>query len=234
MSKTRLIDTYDATTGGIFSALDSLDVPWKNDVDGATLDTEYYFNISGQKSLSPLMSHYAPITQEKLTTVANLVFNMFRGNWEKLYYTLSLEYNPISNYDMTETETIDNDRSNTRTNTGTQTTAGSNSATGSTSSNSENDVYGFNSVTPVNDTESDVTASNTTSSTDSHTTTDNLTETETGGENIERTLTRSGNIGVTTSQQMIQSERDLWLWNFFYNVVFPNVDKVLTLEIYQR
>lgn len=234
MNKTRLIDTYDATTGGIFSALDSLDVPWKNDIDGATLDTEYYFNISGQKSLSPLMRHYAPITSEKLSTVANLVFNMYKGNWEKLYYTLSLEYNPISNYDMTETETVDNDRTNTRTNTGTQTTAGNNSATGSTSSNSENDLYGFNSVTAVGDTESDVTASNTTSSTDSHTTTDNLTETETGGENIERTLTRSGNIGVTTSQQMIQSERDLWLWNFFYNVVFPNVDKVLTLEIYQR
>ena len=46
------------------------------------------------------------------------------------------------------------------------------------------------------------------------------------------TLTRSGNIGVTTAQQMIESERNLWLWNFFYKVVFPDVDKVLTLSIY--
>lgn len=46
------------------------------------------------------------------------------------------------------------------------------------------------------------------------------------------TLTRSGNIGVTTSQQMIQSERDLDMWNFFYSVVFPSVDKVLTLMIF--
>lgn len=45
-------------------------------------------------------------------------------------------------------------------------------------------------------------------------------------------LTRSGNIGVTTSQQMIQSERDLDMWNFFYSVVFPSVDKVLTLMIF--
>lgn len=45
-------------------------------------------------------------------------------------------------------------------------------------------------------------------------------------------LTRSGNIGVTTSQQMIESERNLWWWNFFYNVVFPDVDRVLTLQIY--
>ena len=46
------------------------------------------------------------------------------------------------------------------------------------------------------------------------------------------TLTRSGNIGVTTSQQMIQSERDLWLWNFFQDVVFKDISKVLTLSIY--
>ena len=45
-------------------------------------------------------------------------------------------------------------------------------------------------------------------------------------------LTRFGNIGVTTSQQMIQSERDLWVWNFFHNVVFPDIDRVLTLQIY--
>lgn len=45
-------------------------------------------------------------------------------------------------------------------------------------------------------------------------------------------LTRSGNIGVTTSQQMIESERALWVWNFFHDVVFPDIDRVLTLQIY--
>lgn len=47
-------------------------------------------------------------------------------------------------------------------------------------------------------------------------------------------LTRSGNIGVTTSQQMLQSERDLWqLWNFFEQVVYKDLDKILVLPIYQ-
>ena len=46
------------------------------------------------------------------------------------------------------------------------------------------------------------------------------------------TLTRSGNIGVTTSQQMIESERKLWIWNFFHDVVFPDIDRALTLSIY--
>lgn len=45
-------------------------------------------------------------------------------------------------------------------------------------------------------------------------------------------LTRSGNIGVTTSQQMIESERQLWIWNFFHDVVFPDIDRVLTINIY--
>ena len=45
-------------------------------------------------------------------------------------------------------------------------------------------------------------------------------------------LTRSGNIGVTTSQQMIQSERELYMWNFFVDVVFPSIDKVIALPIY--
>ena len=46
-----------------------------------------------------------------------------------------------------------------------------------------------------------------------------------------RELTRSGNIGVTTSQQMIASERELWQWNYF-NVVFHDIDSVLCLPIY--
>lgn len=53
-------------------------------------------------------------------------------------------------------------------------------------------------------------------------------ETETGS----RTLTRTGNIGVTTSQQMIESEIALWQWNFF-DMVFNDVDTVLTSPKYQ-
>lgn len=47
-----------------------------------------------------------------------------------------------------------------------------------------------------------------------------------------RTLARSGNIGVTTTQQMIQQQRELLLWDYFYKIVFPDIDKILTLSIY--
>lgn len=46
------------------------------------------------------------------------------------------------------------------------------------------------------------------------------------------TLTRSGNIGVTTSQQMLESEIALRAFTIFRDVVIPNVDELFTLPIY--
>lgn len=54
------------------------------------------------------------------------------------------------------------------------------------------------------------------------------TETETGS----RKLTRSGNIGVTTSQQMIESEIALRRWVFLESV-FADVDSMLTCPKYE-
>ena len=68
----------------------------------------------------------------------------------------------------------------------------------------------------------------------SETDTGTVTDTESGKNTRKRnyTLTRSGNVGVTTSQQMLQSERDLWVWNFLRDVVFPDVDYLLTIPVY--
>ena len=86
------------------------------------------------------------------------------------------------------------------------------------------------------------TGTNTVTQTGTDTNTYNTTDTDTGTQNEadggqdthtrNYHLTRSGNIGVTTSQQMIESERSLWLWNFFRDVVFPDIDHVLTIQIY--
>ena len=80
----------------------------------------------------------------------------------------------------------------------------------------------------------ETTGTNTTqyNTTDSDTGTQTYRDTGTDTNTRNYTLTRTGNIGVTTSQQMIQSERELWLWDYFYNVVFPDIDRILTLPIY--
>lgn len=58
---------------------------------------------------------------------------------------------------------------------------------------------------------------------------------QTGTEKVTGTIThethRHGNIGVTTNQQMLEDERKLWNW-YFYNYVFTDIDKFLTIGVY--
>lgn len=117
---------------------------------------------------------------------------------------------------------------------------------------SNNAVYGFNSsnASPTGTSTNAQTGTNTVtrsgsdttthtgSDTMTHNTTDRntgtVTDADTGTDTHTHnyTLTRSGNIGVTTSQQMIESERKLYMWNLFYNVVFPDIDRVIALSVY--
>lgn len=74
--------------------------------------------------------------------------------------------------------------------------------------------------------------------TDEHTQSGTFTETDTQNGTYEKkttyntTLERSGNIGTTTSQMMLQSSIDLYTnWSFF-ETVFKDLDKILTLSTY--
>ena len=131
----------------------------------------------------------------------------------------------------------------TKTNTGTVNNEGSGTST------NQNGIWGFNSSTSVPSDTSDGTATN------ENTTTGNLSETETGTDTTDRTntdtynrsytetgtdttagtssrkLTRTGNIGTNTFQNLLQQERNLWMYNFFEQV-FKDVDSVLTIPIY--
>ena len=284
---------------GIFTFLQNLEVPWKDQNIDSLLNMQYHLNRSGWKIISPLIEDYTDnideLTNAEKTQVASVIFSIYSDKWEKLYELLSLEYDPISNYDMTETEEIEGENSQTTHHTGTETVRGTGTDThtntgtqqnadtgtettthtgtrgvvgeehvssGSTGS-IENSVYGFNSTSAVDDsasentieansdtgTESTTTDNLTDTRTDAltHTRTDNLTDTETrnltdetthnttdassGDNTSSRTLTRRGNIGVTTSQQMIQSTIDLWQWNFFEQV-FADIDTILTISTY--
>ena len=120
---------------------------------------------------------------------------------------------------------------------------------GSATNTNQNGIWGFNSSTSVPSDMSDGTATN------ENTTTRDLTETETGTDTTDRTntdtynrsytetgtdttagtssrkLTRTGNIGTNTFQNLLQQERNLWMYNFFEKI-FKDVDSVLTLPIY--
>lgn len=126
------------------------------------------------------------------------------------------DYNPINNYDMTETETPNI----------TETTSGSSNSKVESDSNASSSVYGFNSTDAVPATTSD--ADTTTEALKANNYTDGS-RTTTGT----RTLTRSGNIGVTTSQQMLESELELRKFDLLERV-FQCFDKVFVRSVYAR
>lgn len=193
------------TGNGIFTALEELNTPW--DMPGNLLDIEYYNNRSGTKIASNVT-----VNVTNIDTLASLLYHKYIKQWSKLWDTLSLDYNPIENYNMVETANNKHtDKANETDTSQTNITATGNSAT-----------YGFNSETSV---PSDSTDTNSVGNGTSTHITDNTHE-----EN--NTLKRSGNIGVTTSQQLIQSERELYMWNF-YEKVFADVDNVLTNPNYR-
>ena len=226
-----LNDVYpEWITNGFFNYLNSLEVPWKNDVSGNQLDIIYHGSRSGHKLIGSLIENFLEnniVSEENKITIAQTIYAMYIKNWNALYKTLSLEYNPIENYSMTETENVQDSHRGTLESNGNDSNTNTENIIVNDISN--NQLWGFNSTDSVN---SDKQIGDTTKNIDgSMNATHKNTDTETKDITSDRTLKRSGNIGVTTSQQMIESERQLWLWNFFESV-FSDIDKILVLKIY--
>lgn len=122
--------------------------------------------------------------------------------YDKLVDTLSLEYNPIENYSMTEKGTDTRTPNITQTNKGvnTNTVGVDTSVTTGRTTFDKSDSF-------INDTKTTNTGTNT------DTQDINTTVTTAGTEKTVHEFTRSGNIGVTTSQQMIESERQLAMFS---------------------
>ena len=145
--------------------------------------------------------------------------------WNKLYATTKLEYNPIWNKDgvITETEEVSRTGDTSGTSNTTTASSGKSSTTtatnGSSSGNSETDTYvfGFNESSGAQSGRTTESGAGTSSgnSTENGTSSGNSTENGTSSENRrddeKRTYTRSeqGNIGITTTQQMIKEEREV-------------------------
>lgn len=217
-------------TKGIFSYLNALEVPWKNDVSGNQLDIIYHGSRSGNKIIGSLIENYLDnntVSDDNKIIIAQAIHTIYIKNWNALYKTLSLEYNPIENYSMTETENVQDTHKGTLESNGNNTDTYTETTLVNDTSN--NQLWGFNSTDSVNsDKQTGDTTRDVESTMDS---THKNTDRETKDITSDRTLKRSGNIGVTTSQQMIESERQLWLWNFFESV-FSDIDKILVLKIY--
>lgn len=95
------------TSNSKFTPLENLSTIIKAS-DATNLDLMYLAH-SGNKYVSSILNYLA---EENLTPVAraNLIADVllikFGKNWDRMAYTLNLNYNPINNYDMTEHESV--------------------------------------------------------------------------------------------------------------------------------
>lgn len=125
--------------------------------------------------------------------------------WTKLYNTTQLEYNPIENYDRAEEWTDTGTGEQTYSNTGSG--ESTSHSTGSGDTNTTNSAIAFNSAAYKDTSHSHGDNSTTTDGTGTSSSTDSG-NSQTTGKTV-HTGRVHGNIGVTTSQQMIESERQL-------------------------
>ena len=171
-----------------------------------------YFHNSYSKIISFLYEEVVN-NASLMSVLISSIIERYKDKWNRLYNTLITEqYNPLENYSMEESEkskvaNVDSVKSN---------------SSDSGTANSTNDNYGFNSITAQPATKSTTTTSATsTNNVDGTKTTDS-----------DKTLTRKGNIGVTTSQQMLESEVILRNKYLFQDIIFKDLDDILMLDIY--
>ena len=120
--------------------------------------------------------------------------------WEKLAATLTAEYNPIENYDRQEESTTTSSANTT----GNSTNRGNDSANLS----DKNQVYGYNSLSTPADNSASTSASTSESTSSSI-------YTSTNSADAKNVIRAHGNIGVTTTQEMLTEERKVAMFNIY-------------------
>lgn len=174
------------------------------------------------------------------------IMTRYQYKWSKLIDNVYAQtYNPIENYDRQEdtslsyegsenvTRNVDSDRKTKGT------TADTRNDSSTAESNSQKNVFAFNSseASPSDSDSGRTTATGTGSSNSTVDNTDTEKRTETEGHSFtnRKNVTASrihGNVGVTTSQQMMTAEVEFRLKNDFFNTVYEDIANAVLKPIY--
>lgn len=154
--------------------------------------------------------------------------NSNKTDYLRLYAALESDYNPINNYDSYEVVTTQHGHVLTDKAQPGVTTTSTNKFTPGITDTTESSVYGYNSTNASN---ADKVINTRTGSDDNVTTitrtgSDTDTHTHSGTDTV--TSEKSGNIGVTTSQQMIESEIKLRLRDYVDRIIKCFIDEYTT------
>lgn len=219
-------------------------LPWGNEIDTAVILDRAFVGGYGERPVSPLVTKLKDKTSVAWReNVCAVVYDMFMEKWRKFFDTLSFDYNPIENYAMAEIMTDDErlryyGKTNTRTDNLTSRNAGTNRTDPNLTDTESTNNYGFNTTAVGGEPSEKRTTQKTGSSVD----TIDVSKTDTGTQSYadggsdrevhSYTLNRTGNIGTVTAQDMIKQEREILMFDYFYDVVYPDILRVLTLKIY--
>ena len=163
--------------------------------------------------------------------------------WTKLYNTLNLEYNPIDNTDKyedyTDTRTTERTTSGETASTsgGTDSRTENEKTSGTRNETADHDVSAENASDYQPDSRDTTRGSNEDSRENTARGTTSLNssgtnrETENYSDTFEHTLHTHGNIGVTTTQQMIESERESVRYNLVEEIA-ADYQAAFCLDIY--
>lgn len=166
---------------------------------------EYIVNRYDRR-MSPLYerlyAHYEEDLEDTNEQIAKIIKMKFLYNWNKLAEGLFADYNPIDNYNMVENRETDFEEHTVTDNTEKVT----------------NKYNGFNATNMQ-----DVSESNTEGNIDT-------TKNDTGSK-AKNELTRRGNIGVTTTAQMLEGELKLRKKTLF-DVIYHDIDTILFIDYY--
>lgn len=193
------------------------------------------------------INDFTPITDANTqTSILSLLLTKFYYKWQKLLDNVYAQtYNPIENYDRQEdtslsyegsenvTRNVDSDRKIKGT------TADTRNDTSSANSSSQKNIFAFDSAeaSPSDSDSGTTTATGTGSSNSTVDNSDTEKRTETEGHSFtdRKNVTASrihGNVGVTTSQQMLESEVALRMKHDFFNTVYEDIANTLLKPIY--
>ena len=234
----------------------------------------YYMQRSGEKTISLTYDRLLQLVNEKIYTTTetaeSLIGKLIRGKfiekWNRVYDVLiSEQYNALQNQDFTEQKTGNNQNIDTynstkaKQGTNTDTTTydtnvednGKRGTSETTTRSAEdyNNVYGFNSTSPVGDTLLNETTSETIVGEADKNTSHNI-QTKTGTEakqfginesenhtgtdttdiSIDENVNRSGR--NVSGAELINEELNLRNTQLFFDIIYSDIDSIATLKIY--
>lgn len=267
----QIIDMLNGTPVGIFPSM-----IYRNDVFYkyiSSLCTEYYISHSGEKTISPAydkiinyITETKSVKDSAADIIGKLVRNKFIDKWNKIYTVLIEDaYNPLddrtfqSKINTIVKEQSSSDESNVYTANNKDTTSYNNTLQRDGKFGSEevrtrdgknaNDYYGFNSSSPVNDTESSYDDKETvtgnadkntskTLETKGGTDTLNSVKNETDKKNTkditdttnDRLISENGR--TTSGAILVDAEIDMRKRQIFADIIYSDIDSITTLSIY--